>query len=374
MYEDYYGLSACPFRLTPDRRFYFGSEGHRKAMSYLKFGLYQGEGFIVITGDVGTGKSTLVSQLFTELDSNQIVAAQIGTTQIDADDAIRLICSAFNIGSEVTGKAALLAEFEKFLVEQNQRNRRVLLVVDEAQNLPMRTLEELRMLSNFNISGQPLFQSFLVGQPQFLGTLSHPDLTQLQQRVIASYKLEAMSQDETREYILHRLQMVEWDGTPEFTEDSFDVIFRETQGVPRRINTLANRVMLYSALEELEQIDGDVIEEVIKDLSKEVIKNTGSQDLTAGLPPRPMSGDPDDNRPAAESIAARQTTAENHGSPHVLSADYAPHMGAEVTESLRTLSHRVERIEETLTEHEKALRELIDIAVNLLSAQDQSAE
>jgi len=135
MYEEYYGLTANPFRLTPDRKFWYGSEGHRKAMSYLKYGLYQGEGFIVITGDVGTGKSTLVSQLFAELDGNDIVAAQIGNTQLDADDTIRLICSAFEIDSDTGDKGDLIAIFEEFLIAQNQMGRRVLLVVDEAQNM-----------------------------------------------------------------------------------------------------------------------------------------------------------------------------------------------------------------------------------------------
>lgn len=398
MYEEYYGLSGSPFRLTPDRRFFFGSEGHRKALQYLRYGLLQGEGFIVISGDVGTGKSTLVAQLFEELDRNSIVAAQIGTTQVDADDAVRLICAAFDVRSESTEKAAMLAAFEEFLVEQNQRNRRVLLVVDEAQNLPMRTLEELRMLSNFNIQGQSLFQCFLLGQLQFQRTLEHPDLAQLKQRVIASYQLQPMSEEETKEYILHRLQTVNWDGDPDFTEAACEVIFRETQGVPRRINTLCNRVMLFGALEELHEIDADVIEQVIRDLQNEVVQGglkdpqTGAgkaltqlQAAAANAPRPSASGQtaplpPTLERstvPASETIARRELGEAERSSaplppardPSQISADYSPYLAqAEADNRYADLVERVERIEATLVEHEKALRELIDVAVNYLTA------
>ena len=331
MYEDYYTLSGNPFRLTPDRRFWFGSESHRKAMSYLKYGLYQGEGFIVITGDVGTGKSTLVSQLFEELDSDDIIAATIGTTQVDAEEVIRLICDAYGLETAGRDKASLISLFQDFLVEQNQMGRRVLLVVDEAQNLPMRTLEELRMLSNFNIGGQPLFQSFLIGQPQFLRALQHPDLAQLQQRVIAQYRLESLSEQETGEYIVHRLEAVEWQGTPEFTPDAFVKIFAETKGVPRRVNTLCNRIMLFASLEELAVIDGAVVTNVIKDLEKEVQRG----------------GRPGENETPVASVGGGVDAGKAEA-------------------ALNAILKRLTAIETTLSEHDAAIRELIDISVTLL--------
>ncbi len=331
MYEEFYGLTANPFRLTPDSKFFYGSEGHRKAMSYLKYGLYQGEGFIVITGGVGTGKSTLVGQLFSELDGNDIVAAQIGTTQVDADDCIRLICNAFEIDVDTRDKADLISAFEEFLIEQNQMGKRVLLVVDEAQNMPLRALEELRMLSNFNVAGQPLFQSFLLGQPQFLQTVAHKDLAQLQQRIIASYKLASMSAEETEEYITHRLQMVGWDNYPGFTPDAFAKIFDQTQGVPRLINTLANRIMLFAALEEASQIDAAMVETVIEDQKNEDIA-------------------PEDAAPAS-------------GGSGGGGANLSPDRLAKIERAVTVIARRLEKLEDRVTEHDEAVHELIDLAM-----------
>ena len=329
MYEEFYGLTANPFRLTPDSKFFYGSEGHRKAMSYLKYGLYQGEGFIVITGGVGTGKSTLVGQLFSELDGNDIVAAQIGTTQVDADDCIRLICNAFEIDVDTRDKADLISAFEEFLIEQNQMGKRVLLVVDEAQNMPLRALEELRMLSNFNVGGQPLFQSFLLGQPQFLQTVAHKDLAQLQQRIIASYKLASMSHQETEEYITHRLQMVGWDNYPTFAPDAFAKIFEQTKGVPRLINTLSNRIMLFAALEEAGQIDAGMVETVIEDQNNESIA-------------------PEETAPVATASGA---------------APASPDRLAKIERAVTVIARRLEKLEDRVTEHDEAVHELIDLAM-----------
>ncbi len=270
MYETFYGLSDTPFRLSPDHRFFFGSQSHNKAMAYLRYGLHQGEGFIVITGDIGTGKSTLVSQLFSELDTRRVLPAKIATTNVEADDAVRLIISAFRLSPPSTDKAALLRHFESFLVDQHKASRRVLLVVDEAQNLPMRTIEELRMLSNFAVGGQSLFQSFLLGQPQFKTLLADPGLEQLRQRVIASYHLEPMSFEETRHYIEHRLRTAGWRGDPALFDETFAAIHVATNGVPRRINTLCNRLMLYGALEERHELDADAVADVLADLQGEV--------------------------------------------------------------------------------------------------------
>ena len=347
MYEEFYGLSANPFRLTPDRKFWFGSEGHRKAMSYLKYGLYQGEGFIVVTGDVGTGKSTLVSQLFSELDGNDIVAAQIGTTQIDADDAIRMICNAFELDVESRDKADLIAAFEEFLIDQNQMGKRVLLVIDEAQNLPIRTLEELRMLSNFNVGGQPLFQSFLIGQPQFLQTVAHRDLTQLQQRIIASYKLESMSRAETEDYIEHRLTAVGWNGTPAFDVEAHDAVYAETKGVPRLINTLANRIMLFASLEEATQVTGEMVATVIADQRKENATAAPSAGSDAGAAGGAVSG----------SIS---TDASNRIQ--------------RLERAVAALVKRVQVAEQKLGEHDEAIHEMIDLAMTAYAGADAGSE
>ena len=185
MYEQFYGFRGRPFQLTPDPQFYFESASHRKAMSYLGYGLNQGEGFIVITGEVGAGKSTLVAHLMERVDPDQLTVAQIVTSALDGDELIQLVAQSFGIDVEGQDKATALSELELFLQEEAREGRRCLLVVDECQNLEFTALEELRMLSNFQLGSHPLLQSLLLGQPEFRRTVAHhPDLEQLRQRII----------------------------------------------------------------------------------------------------------------------------------------------------------------------------------------------
>jgi putative secretion ATPase (PEP-CTERM system associated) len=269
MYNTFYKFTGKPFQLTPDPRFFFASNGHRRAMSYLRYGLSQSEGFIVITGGVGTGKTTLVRNLFAELDPERVVAAQLVTTQLEADDMLSLVVAAFGIDYQGVSKAVLIKRLETFLATCARRGKRVLLVVDEAQNLPARTLEELRMLSNFQISDAPLIQSFLLGQNQFRDTLQSGELEQLRQRIIASCHLNPLESEETRAYISHRLGVVGWQGDPEFSDEVFHTIHALTQGVPRRINVFCDRLLLFGYLEELHRFDEDTIREVAAELQQE---------------------------------------------------------------------------------------------------------
>ena len=250
MYEEFYGLNGKPFQLSPDPAFYFGSKGHSSAFSYLKYGVYQGEGFLVITGDIGTGKTTLVRALLDELDTGEVVAAQIVNTQLDADDLLRSVAAAFGINVGPDSKARLLATIEAFLLTTFQRGKRALLIVDEAQNLGARSLEELRMLSNFQCGDNALLQSFLIGQPELRMLMRSPLMEQFRQRVIASYHLGPLDQADTRAYIEHRLAHVGWKNDPQFEADAFVAIHRATGGVPRKINSLCNRVFLAAYLSE----------------------------------------------------------------------------------------------------------------------------
>ena len=275
MYAAFYNLTGRPFQLTPDPRFYYSSRTHKKAMAYLTYGMNQGEGFIVITGDIGAGKTTLVGRLFDELDREKYIAANVVTTQLDADNVLRMVAKAFGIAQEGLDKATILERIEAFLIDSYNRGKRVLLVVDESQNLPTGALEELRMLSNFQFGDRPLLQSFLLGQPQFRDKLaSDPDLEQLRQRVIATYHLEPMQEAETAAYIEHRLQHVGWKDDPSFTREAFRRIHEFTGGVPRKVNTLASRLLLFGYLEELHEINIDVVNEVIEDLERD---NEGSE-------------------------------------------------------------------------------------------------
>lgn len=268
MYDEYYGLAGRPFQLTPDPRFYFESATHRKALSYLGYGLAQGEGFIVITGEVGAGKSTLAAHLMATVDRQRLTAAQIVTSALDGEELIHVAARAF--GLEVAGhdKATALAQIEAFLHREAREGRRCLLVVDESQNLSVEALEELRMLSNFQLGAHPLLQILLLGQPEFRTLLqASPELEQLRQRVIASHHLDAMEPGEVGPYVQHRLALVGWQGRPAFEPRVFADLAKASGGVPRRVNQIVNRLLLMGAVEQRDMIDAAMLEAVLTDLA-----------------------------------------------------------------------------------------------------------
>ena len=266
MYDQHYGLTDRPFQLTPDPRFWFDTATHRKAMAYLGYGLAQGEGFIVITGDIGAGKTTLVGHLMATIDRERLHVLKLVSTQIEADDLLRLVAAGLEIDPAGLPKAALLQAIEKALHAIARSGRRTLLIVDEAQALPVSSLEELRMLSNFQLGGHALVQIFLLGQPEFRERLHGSDrLEQLRQRVIATHHLDPMGEGEVPGYVEHRLQVAGWRGNPEFTAAAYARMHHWSAGVPRRLNQLAGRVLLFGAIEGLERIDGADIDAVATD-------------------------------------------------------------------------------------------------------------
>lgn len=270
MYSDFYGLTAPPFQLTPDPGFFFESSVHSKAIARLKYGLHQAEGFIVITGDIGAGKTTLVEHLCSTLDPRRYTIAKISTTQTSADDTLRMIVAGFGIEAENLNKGDLLKRFENALAANFQAGRRLLLLVDEAQNLTISALEELRMLSNYLVGNKAPMQSFLLAQPQFRPTLALPEMEQLRQRILASYHLGPLGAHETCTYIQHRLGVVGWKADPCFTDGAFNEIFRATQGVPRRLNLLCSRLLLFGYLAEAHIIDEKTVICVAEELSDEI--------------------------------------------------------------------------------------------------------
>jgi general secretion pathway protein A len=281
MYESYYRLRGKPFQLNPDPAYYFSSRGHSRALAYLQYGLYQGEGFIVITGEIGAGKTTLVRSLIEQLDAGQITAAQIVSTQLDAGEVLRAVANAYGIPTRGNDKANLLASIEAFVMTLATSGKRALLIVDEAQNLSVNAIEELRMLSNFQLGTQGLLQTFLVGQPQLRRMMRLPEMEQLSQRVIASYHLGPMDRAETEAYIKHRLKLAGWANDPSFDKDVFDGIFQYSGGLPRQINTITNHLLLAGCLAEKHRLTGAdidaVIEEVREDFADGPEINTGSK-------------------------------------------------------------------------------------------------
>ena len=270
MYDQFYGLQGRPFQLTPDPHYYFESATHRKALSYLGYGLAQGEGFIVITGDIGAGKTTLVGHLMQTIDPSRLTAVKIVSTQVQGDDMLRLAAQSFDLVTEGMTKAATLQQVEAYLHMQARAGRRTLLIVDEAQNLAVSAIEELRMLSNFQLGGQSLLQIFLLGQPEFRDLLKSPQLEQLRQRVIATHHLEPMMANEVEPYVIHRLTVAGWDGRPIFSRHAFAALYAATGGVPRRLNALVSRVLLMGAIEQLEAIDADVVQAVVADMGLDI--------------------------------------------------------------------------------------------------------
>ena len=270
MYESFFGLTAKPFQLNPDPSFYYGSRGHKRAFAYLEYGLYQSEGFIVITGEIGAGKTTIARSLLEQLDPGKVVAAQLVSTQLDADDVLRSVAVAFGLPVKSVDKAMLLASLEAFLCQCATEKKRALLVVDEAQNLTERAVEELRMLSNFQLGDQALLQSFLIGQPQLRDMMRSPQMQQLRQRVIASYHLGPLDKAEARAYIEHRLKRVGWKDDPRIEPDCFDLIHTVTGGIPRRINTLCNRLLLAAYLAEKHSIGPNDVQAIAREIRDEL--------------------------------------------------------------------------------------------------------
>ena len=267
MFNDFYGLTGRPFQLTPDPTFYFESLTHRKALSYLSYGLAQGEGFVVITGEVGAGKSTLVAHLMATIDPARLTAAQIVTSKLDGEELVHVVAQAFGLIVDGHDKASALGAIEAFLHDEARAGRRCLLVVDESQNLELDALEELRMLSNFQLGAHPLLQTLLLGQPEFRETIQeHPQLEQLRQRVIAAHHLDAMELGEVQPYIEHRLKCVGWTGNPKFDQRVFTELFEASGGVPRRINQICNRLMMLGAVDQRNRIDGAMLSGVLEEL------------------------------------------------------------------------------------------------------------
>jgi general secretion pathway protein A len=267
MYTDYYGLTVPPFQLTPDARFWFASGTHKKAMAYLGYGLAQGEGFIVVTGDIGAGKTTLTGHLMETIDPARVTAIRIVSTQVEGDDMLRLIAQGLGLPTEGVEKAQLLDRIERHLTETGRGGRRTLLIVDEVQNLPISALEELRMLSNFQTGDHALMQIFLLGQPEFRDRLAASDeLEQLRQRVIATHHLDPMKPVETRGYLEHRLTTAGWTGRPALTDEACQLLHTASGGIPRKLNMLATRALLMGALEQAETIDDAIVAQVVADL------------------------------------------------------------------------------------------------------------
>jgi len=315
MYESFYGLTSKPFQLNPDPSFYFASKQHRRATAYLEYGMHQNEGFIIITGEVGAGKTTIVRGLLESLDQDKVVAAHLMSTQLDADDTLRLVGAAFGIRTRDVSKADVLMSLEAFLINMTTKGKRCLLIVDEAQNLTARAVEELRMLSNFQFGNHALLQSYLIGQPEFREILQSPQMMQFRQRVIASCHIGPMDVEETRGYVEHRLKHAGATGSPEFSDDSFEAIFKASSGIPRRINSLCDRLLLLGYLTDKKAFEAADVEEVAREIEEETRGSSSLQRREAN--PEDGWHDPrlseTDSDPTPRVVRRKQRERNNNG-------------------------------------------------------------
>jgi len=269
MYEKFYNLREEPFRLSPDSRLCYDHTSYKKAKSYMEYAMHRGEGFIMITGRPGTGKTTLINQIMSEMLDSNVVVSTIECSQLEANDLLRTAVYRFGLAGETDHKSQLLNNLETYLVRLRREDKRAVLIVDEAQALSKSAVEELRLLTNLQSANQPLLQIFLVGQEELLSLVHSPQLQQLHQRIIATCTLETLDPLQTEEYIKYRLGQVGWSGDPELDPAIFPFIQSFSLGIPRWINLICSRLFLHGMIEEHHHLGLSELKEVLTGLLKE---------------------------------------------------------------------------------------------------------
>jgi len=274
MYEDFYGLREKPFNLTPDPRFLFLSESHRVALEHLLYGITQKEGFMLITGDVGTGKTTLCRFLLERLEQGTETAL-ILNPQISEEELLSGILSEFGITSSEIGKKGMVDRLNQFLLEKLASNRKVAVIIDEAQNLSLSVLEQIRLLSNLETEKEKLLQIILVGQPELQEKLKLPVLRQLNQRISIRCHLRPLGKNETQKYIEHRLMIAGSKGDITLSKRAISLIFKRSKGIPRLINLISDRALLGGYGKQTNHITPEIVKGAVESLGGEEVFPSG---------------------------------------------------------------------------------------------------
>jgi type II secretory pathway predicted ATPase ExeA len=283
MFESFYGLTANPFRMSADEQFRFMHKAYKKAWAYLNYALDKGEGFVLITGRPGTGKTTLIRDTLAELDSERVKPVSVVCNQLQDEELLRLVALGLGLQAQEFDKATLLTRIEQHALMLYQQQCRVVVLVDEAQSLSLNGLEMLRMLSNLQTGNQPLFQIVLIGQEELRHLIYGQAMENITQRIVASCNLEPMTSDYVQGYVEHRLGMVGWTGDPAFSSAIYEPLYRISRGVPRDINLIMARLLLYGALEEKHRLERDDLITVLTELSAEQRLNRDQMALIGAL-------------------------------------------------------------------------------------------
>jgi len=283
MYLDFFGLREFPFQLTPDSDFLYLSESHARARSYMDYSIWNRDGFVVITGEVGTGKTTLIQNLLGELDEHVLVA-KIFQTQLNETEFLQAILNEFGIKAFNAGKVELLDLLNNFLIDRFMESKQIVLIVDEAQNLSYRVLEEVRMLSGLETQKEKILHVILVGQPELRDKLESPELAQLLQRVRLRFHLEPLAKAEVAKYVGHRLHKAGISGEEVFEDGAYAAIYQYTGGVPRLINTLCDTAMTFAYAEERRKIGAAAMRAAAKELRWRPYANRSRLQSEAGAP------------------------------------------------------------------------------------------
>ena len=336
MYEEFYGFREKPFSIVPDPSFLYMSARHQTALTYLEYGLMDGIGFILLTGEIGTGKTTLIKRLLMQIGRDHEVAV-IFNTNVSAKQMLELILNELELEVPERDKADYLDALNEFLVNKHGSGQKVLLIVDEAQNLSQEALEEIRMLSNLQTDKEALLQILLVGQPGLRARLQHPSLAQLSQRIAVSCHLGPLSPEDSSAYIKHRLKVAGAKNEQLFSEEAMGRIFHYSGGIPRAINILCDAALVYGYADQLTSIDGEIIEHVVRDKQEFGL----FAPLTAGEEAHIQGEEPQGNG----SLLNRLERLEQRVNQLFAMVDWQVQEHERRTESYKdTLVHRLERM------------------------------
>jgi len=273
MYHQFFGFKEPPFNLTPNSKYFFDSAKHTEALSTLLYAINERKGFCVVTGNIGSGKTTVCRKLINQLDANTQTAL-ITNTHLSAKDLLTSIMDDLEIEYDRGSKSRLHAQLNEYLINQLMKNNNVVLIIDEAQNLTPSVLEEVRMLSNLETENEKLLQIVFLGQPELKQKLAMPKLEQLRQRIAVYFHLTPLSEEDTRNYILHRLHVASDNGKNIFTEDAIMAVYKFSNGVPRLINQICDSSLLSAYIYEKKQVDLRIVQEAIGESPVTVICDT----------------------------------------------------------------------------------------------------